>query len=246
MHKLGTMLLVAAWAVPGFGTETVESIEKRSAEQWAGIKSLTAETSLQGSRTYPTMRTQNANTGVYQHLKKGNKELFRQDIKSRQGTLLEGKTEENVVEESMIMVADGEVIRMYTESATQRLATKRTQAGSGIAIGGRELFDFMRKGASLRVLPDAKIDGQDAYAIEAAIDGGKFKTLYYISKDRGIMLQRVAITIKEDEETPSTVYTIKNIKTGVEIDPSIFVFEFPPGVEVKDQTVEAPPPPKKP
>lgn len=228
---------VGLTAVPCSAEETLESVEKKITEQWAKIKSLTAETKLETLRIRSDGRSAQDNRGQYAHLKADGKELFRHEVKTKlistQGNMAEK------IEESIVMCGDGKWLYSLAERDGQRQATKRDQLSSGIGIGGKAYLEYLHKNTVLTLGGDATVDGREVWVLEATPKGIGAKAVrskYYVSKELGMLLKRETLNISGSEPKPQTTYTVTNIKTDAELEPEKFVFQLPPGVELVDRT----------
>ena len=218
-----------------------QDAQDRIVEQWSKVKSMVANTMLDGTIEYPSNTIRNQKTGTYKYLRKDGMDLVRQDSQGTQTLALQAQKEVKTTTstELLIMVADGKYIYTLAEGEQSRIASKRDQAGAGVVIGGKELVETMRRNATLNLLGEDKVDDQEVYVFESLPTGknsGKYKTRYYVSKDRGLMIKREAIAINDGEEHITTTYFVRNPKFDVEIDPGLFELTFPEGVEVRDMT----------
>lgn len=236
--RLSVVVVVLAL---GCGTlraeETLADVEKQIIEKWSKIQSLSAETKMDGKRVFPVGTSETDSSGTYFHKKVDGKSLFRQVVTSHQVMRMENQPE-TVTDQTLTMVADGTYIYSLSETATVRQGSKSHQQGTSISVGGAELIEYMRDDAKLQLLPDGVIDGQAVWVIDAAQNrgGGRYKTRYYISKEHGMFLRRVSLTVDGTDEVPSTTLSLTNVKIGVDIPDDQFVLEFPPGVEINDRT----------
>ena len=221
--------------------ETLESLELQVTRRWATVQTLSASTRLESERKYPDRNIKKSTTGTYVFFRDGEKELVRQDLETHQDldmTMGKDTPMQSIpTTEKKIIVSDGEKINMFTEGTRGNQGGRSLQAGSGLVIGGRSLFQTMFKDAELRILPDSRFEGREAWAVMAIQDRGYTKTSYLIDKEWGVLLQRVTYQAKDDQDIPATTYTISKIKVnGGDVTPEQFKFEFPAGMEIKDDT----------
>lgn len=221
--------------------ETLESLELQVTQRWKTVETLTATTRMESERKTLDRTVKKTTTGTYVFLRDGDKEMVRQELETYQDLeMTMGKdtpTQSIATSEKKIMVSDGEKIKMLSESTRGTKAAKTLQAGSGLVIGGRSLFQTMFKGAELQILPDSRFEGREAWVVQAVMDKGYTKTSYLIDKEWGVLLQRVTYQGKDMEDIPATTYTISQLKVNArDVTPEQFKFEFPPGMEVKDET----------
>jgi outer membrane lipoprotein-sorting protein len=132
---------------------------------------------------------------------------------------------------------------MYTISDVggQKMAMKMKpspEMAGADPLNSESAFKAMGKDFNLKVLPDAAVDGKDAWVIEATPKDSKnaemmTKMVTYYDKKTGLPIKSVGYG--KDGKVVNTM-TISDIKTNADIPADRFVFKAPPGVEVMDMT----------
>jgi len=238
---LGLVVWAGAGATVSHAEETLESLELKVTRSWAKVQTMSATTRLESERTYKDRNYKKTTTGTYYFLREGDKELVRQDLETNQDlemTMGQDAPMKSIpTTEKKVIASDGEKISTFSEGPYGQRGGKSFQAGSGLVIGGRSLFVTMFKGAQLQILPDSRVEGREAWAIQAIADRGFTKTSYLIDKEWGVLLQRVTYQAKDDQDLPATTYTVSNIKVNAgDVTSEKVKFEFPPGMEIEDAT----------
>jgi len=224
--------------------ETIQTIEVKAKENWLKVKTLSATTRLESERIYPDRNIKKLTTGSYYFMRDDEgRELVRQELETTQDTeMTMGKDKPMTTipnHEKRIMVSDGRTIKSLAEGTRGSQAAIMFHKGSGLVIGGSQLFESIRKGAELQLLPDSRFEGREAWVIQAVLNKGYHRTTYLIDKEWGFLLQRIAFTAKDEDDVPATTYTVSNFKVNADdVVPAQFIYEFPPGMEVKDETKE--------
>lgn len=243
IRGLMTSLIFSAVLVTASpASETLESIEQKAKENWLKVKSLSATTRLESERIYPDRNIKKLTTGNYFFLRdEEGREMVRQELETNQDTEMTlGKDKPMTTipnSEKRTMVSDGRKVRMMSEGMRGNKAGIMFHKGSGIVIGGVQLFESIRKESEVQVLPDSRFEGREAWAVQAVQHKGYQKTTYLIDKEWGFLLQRVAYSAKDADDVPATTYTISKFQVNAnDVVPGQFKFEFPPGMEVNDET----------
>jgi outer membrane lipoprotein-sorting protein len=169
--------------------------------------------------------------GTIEYLIQDGKELFRMDMTMKQsmgGQEMDG---------SMSTIADGQFVYAVTEMMGQKMAMKQKPDSFQGAVGGKQMFEDMKKSNELKLLPDEKVDGQATFVIEATPKSAGPRpyanSKMFFAKDSGIMVKMVGVDTGGNE-----VMTMKvsDVKRDPKIDADRFVFKAPEGVQVMDMT----------
>jgi outer membrane lipoprotein-sorting protein len=170
-------------------------------------------------------------------VKTDNAAMFRMETTTQMAQEFGGQKMET--SSKMLLVDDGEF--QYTlaeaEQMPQPYATKAKSDPSKANAGGKAMFDQMRKQYNLKLMPDATVDGQAVYVIEATMKTDTpspiTKFLLHFSKDSGIAVKMVGMD-PEGKTVQTTTYS--DIKLNAKISPDRFKFKAPDGVQVMDMT----------
>ena len=226
--RLATLVLsLLAVSSSAIAADTLESVEKKITEQWSKLKSLSAKTTMDMNMQGMSMKSE----GTIEYMTRDGKELFRMDMTMKQsmgGQEMDG---------SMYTIADGQFVYAVTEMMGQKMAMKQKPDAFQGAVGGKQMFEDMRKNNELKLLPDEKVDGQGTFVIEAKPKPTGPKpyshSKMFFAKDTGIMVKMVGVGADGQE-----VMTMKvsDVKRDAKIDADRFVFKAPDGVQVMDMT----------
>lgn len=223
MIVLATSLLAKA--------DTVKEVQEKIIAAAKKVKSATGDISLTTDMSHQGMTMKMVGSGTMAYMIKGDKYFSRQEmnIKTEMG---EGMP---TMEQSMLTIADGEFYYTLSEQMGQKMATKTEIDPKSMAVPTKESFEVMAESATLKVLPDATVDGRNAWVIEATPKqgGAEGKTITYYDQDTGLMIKMVMM---KPDGTPMTTMKATNIKTNVDIAADKFEFNVPEGVTVQDMT----------
>lgn len=229
----------ASWAQdtpPPAAAPELRVIEKEVAERWKNLPAFRAKLTLDIDLQASIGSAQHGTEGAFIHKKINGKDNYRQDLTTRHFSAADGA----IVSESITSVADGTYLHSLNEKDGLFRGTKRMQKNSGIELGGQSLFDYMDDNYVLAALPDGDVDGHPAWVIEGTGITGRLKrkTVFYISKEWGLLLKREVKSLRPDAPNPDSLLTIFDVDTQSAVDDSLFVFQTPPGVRIKDKTRE--------
>ena len=220
---------------------SMESVEHAILERWGSWKSLTADITMDVDVFRGPYHTVNTSIGEIRYLRKDDKQLFRMDLYSDQKHSMDGKEMMTNVE-SITRIADGTFFYTLTDSQGQRAAIKENLTPMHVAIDSRAVFERLHRVNELRLLPDEEIDGEKVYVVEAmpkrAGRGGPRKTVRYFSQSNGVMLKRIAYNA---EGVATSTLQLSKLKLNPEVDPKVFEFELPEGVNLTDRSTGATP-----
>ncbi len=236
------MVLVAGCAMAARAAETLESVEKKIAEEVGKYKTLQYSMHMVSDMALgEQMSTKTSSDGQTQAMRKGDKVLSRMDSKSRMTTKM-GDQPPQTQEVSSLMVNDGEYMYTLTEAAGQKMAhkSKPDPKMAGVdPLDTKKSFDTMRKDYNLKLLPDQAVDGKDCWVIEATPKDTKDpnmpigRTVSFYEKKTGLPVK--SVSYDKAGKVASTM-TISDVKVNADIAAERFVFKAPPGVEVMDMT----------
>ncbi len=231
------VVVVLACVLSARAAETLESLQKKIGEQTSKYKTL--QYNVQMVSEGMGMPGKSTSEGQFQAMRKGDKSLSRMETKSRM-TFKVGD-QEQTQEYSSTMINDGEFVYTVSDAAGQKMAMKMKpdskMAGSD-PLNSEAAFKAMTKDFNVKVLPDATVDGKDAWVLEATPkdkSGGNPMSRMVTSYDKKTGLPLKSVGYDKDGKVLNTM-TISNVKTNADIPAERFVFKAPPGVEVMDMT----------
>lgn len=241
MRRVGlvSVLVVLASTVVA-SAETLESVEKKIAQLADKCRSveMTSRETAEMSGNGITMVT--VTDSRFQCVRKGGaKVLARQESKVKR-TIKMAKQRDQTEEGTTLVICDGQFIYVLTHAEDQQTATKSSANDQSDMnpLDAKASFERLHKQYSLKLLPDAAVDGKDAYVIEAS--GGKkdapelfARVVTYFDKKTGLPLKSVCY-----DKSGKTLQTlvVSDIKSNIDIPQDRFVFKAPAGVQVLDMT----------
>ena len=207
--------------------EKLAALEKDLSKAWDRLKSMTADIEMNVLMAGTSTKMK----GAVEFVNKPDKELFRMTMTMESnmgGQKIEGKA---------ITIYDGEFIYIVNEMMGQKMAAKQKPGAIAQTPAGKHMFESLKENNELKVLPSEKVDGKDAFVIEAVPKGTLpqpvVRMKMFLVKENGIMVKMLGYD-NAGSEVMTIVYN--NIKINPKIDESRFVFKAPDGVQVMDMT----------
>ncbi len=225
-----TLLALAVLSMLGRGVqaqEALDSVEKKVAEAWSRVKSLSAKAVTDTNFENQPIKT----FGILEYMNDGGRELARVEV------TMQRKLPDRTAEVKTAMIYDGTFMYTVTDHGGPKAAAKQSPNNLNIAPGGRRFFSVLKQKNVLRVLPDEKVDGEDMFVIEARPHVPDPQAanliLFYMSKSTG--LRRKAIGTDADGKVVfSSEYTEIKLDGLTSADRS--KFEPPSDLDVIDAT----------
>jgi hypothetical protein len=119
------------------------------------------------------------------------------------------------------------------------MAVKMKQDPAHTNATGKAMFEQLQKDRNLKLLPDEKIGGKDAYVIQSTPkkpqDGTTEKHTYYFDKQSGVLVQSVSES-KSEQSKSNVTFTLTEMKLNPDLKPELFEFKLPDGVQLMDMT----------
>jgi len=220
--------------------DAIEDVQKKLIESHAKLKSYSCKTKMtQNLDMGQGNKTQSDYAGTIEWMRKGEKVVFRMEMK---GTAVQNfGGQENKSEMNATMVCDGDVFYTLATQMGQTMATKQ-KPDQSIAGDPKKLIDDIVSKHTVKVLPDDKVDGEACVVFEATpkdpADAAMIaKTVMYFRKDIGINVKTIGVN-KEGKEVFSN--TCSEMKINPDLAADRFVFKAPEGVQVMDMTGSQP------
>lgn len=227
------VLLALAIAGPAVA-EDLDAIEKKVVEQLDKIKSLTSRMTMTQDVKDENMSNKMRSEGTFEFMRKGDKSLFRTDMKMTGETAMKG-AEPQKLDGQMQLISDGDLTYIYNEQGPMKMAYK-SKADKNMNLVDKDMFKRLKEDHDLKVAADANVDGKSCYVVEATPKkqaGPMTKMVYYLQKDSGLTVK----TVGQDKDGKDLVVTqMSDIKLNVDIPADRFVFKAPEGVTVMDMT----------
>lgn len=212
--------------------DTVEDVEKHVAQKWAKTTTFSADMVMTIRGAGPTPLK---STGSIKILNDEGVE------KKWMSMAFDGGAPSQLGPIQQTVIFDGEFAWTIRKAPDGRqiVAKQRPDAMEGTP-GGKDTFAQLREAFELKLLPDASVNGDSAFVIEATpkkLTGrGITKFHFYIVKESGILSKTVGFNA-QDDEVNEIVFT--NVKVNPELDPALFVAKFDPETKILDMTKQA-------
>ena len=207
--------------------EKLAAIEKELSKVWDKLKSMTADMEMNVAMAGTSTKLK----GTVEFVNKPDRELFRMEM------TMETDFGGQKMEGSSTTVYDGAFVYVVTDMMGQKTAVKQKPGAIAQSPAGKHMFKGLMERNELKVLPSEKVDGKDAFVIEAVPKGTGSQPVarmkIFLVKENGIMVKMLGYD-SAGSEFMTTVYS--NIKINPKIDESRFVFKAPDGVQVVDMT----------
>lgn len=203
------------------------AVEKELSKAWDKLKSMTANMEMNMVMSGNSTKM----SGTIEFVNNPDKEFFRMDMAMESnmgGQKIEGKA---------TTIYDGEFVYVVNEMMGQTMAIKQKPGAIAQTPAGKHMFEGLKDANDLKVLPSEKIDGKDAFVLEATPKGTAPQPVsrmkLYLVKENGIMVKLLGY---DTAGTEVMTITYSDIKINPKIDTSRFVFKAPDGVQVMDMT----------
>lgn len=206
--------------------ETIEEAAKKIVEASDKTKSFSAKSKLVTEMKQPGFSMTSTNEGTTEMLRKGDVFMVRMENKGVTQTDAGGNVSKQ--ETSVLMVNDGAFNYTLSDAAGMKSATKMK-----VEKPEKDPLKVWRDTATLKLLPDATVEGLSTWVIEATpkVAEGQGKSVMYFHKDSGQLVKMVS---NGPDGKPVSTMTFTDIKINPDISPDRFVFKAPAGVEVQD------------
>lgn len=227
-------LLWIALTVPCvIGADTLEQVEQRLIETVGRHRNwcyrYEHENILDGTRWWERME------GIVEYERiPGGGYLYRMERRF-QSYKKDDAGKEHRIEGEFIAVCDGKHIYNYQDVGGERRVLRFSLDAFPNPCDYRTMFAAQRQENTLRLLPDAVVDGQPVYVIESIPldrrNTGAARTVWYFAKQNGLTVRNVTEDILGN---PTQTAIASDIRIDVDIPRSRFEFQPPAGVEIQD------------
>jgi outer membrane lipoprotein-sorting protein len=238
---LATTLLTTPLAMAA----TLDEIEQRVAETWAGVTSFTADMTMDIRVPVGIGRMKSEAEGRIELVSTKDSRLIRMSMTNRIGKSVFMK---DGLRQDILTVFDGE--HEYTEMTAfgKTQVTKRLpkQDDDNDPAGGEAIFDRLREQGDVTYAGESEFDGKPVWMIDvdnirSKEERGKAPDIkrmrVYVAQDSGLQV-RIEAFDKKDRRLMEMRYT--NVELNPAIDPSRFEYTPPPGAEITDETGSKP------
>ncbi|MBI5864363.1 MAG: hypothetical protein HZB38_07635 [Planctomycetes bacterium] len=218
--------------------ESVDDVVKKLDDAHKKLTSCSMKIKMEQNMDMGEIKSKTEMQGTFEFIRKDGKELSRMEMEMRSST--QGGGMDQKIGVKSFAITDGEFAWNFTEFTDgpmkgQKSAAKdkNTQTMVSSAAALKEMSD-------LKLMPDAKVEGQDCYVIEGAMKQmPTMKQVSYFRKNDGLAAK--VVSFMGEKETGTT--TMSDIKTNETIAADRFVWKTPEGVELQDNTKKPAPAP---
>lgn len=229
MTRMIAMVAVLAMAWPATA-ETLESVEKRLVEAFSKHKSVVADMTVQ-MVTGGTMEGELL--GKFEYVNTDGKERTRQDL------IMQMQIGGQTATQEMQSLFDGKYHYSFMEMGGQQIVRKQMRDSLQGRIGGKSMFEGMRKEYKIELLPKAVVDGKETVVIQTTRLRPDPQTPYkfklFFNEKLGVIVR-----LRGENDTGQAIMTgtFTNVKIGVKLDPKRFEFVLPENAQLIDMTVK--------
>ena len=236
---LGLTAAILGFTATAYGAETLESVEKKIADQFTKYKTLRLKqkSTSEMQTDQIKMKVTSESTSEYAR-RPANKWASRIEAKMKTVRKV-GDQKEEKEDSSMLSVYDGQFAYTLTEVPNYKSAvrSKPDPKHNMNPLDGKALLDLMHKDYNCKLLPDETLDGKDAYVIEATAKkpseapGVPVRFVSWYEKKTGVAIKTVTYD-KAGKAVSTTITTA--VEPDADIPADRFVFKTPPGVKLAD------------
>ncbi len=212
--------------------ESLESVAKQLEGVGGKLKSMSAKQLVEVNSDSGDLKMESHTSGKYEYVRKGEETLWRLESETSSVTTVAGNKVK--MDQKATMICDGKFIYSISETMGQKTAMKNAAPKNDTSVAGKGFFDTLKKDNTLKLLPDDKVGGKEAFVIEAVpkskgpeVSIGRMH--YFLLKDCGIVAKTVMF---DTSGKPMTTVTMSDLKINPEI--SGERFKAPQGVQFMD------------
>lgn len=242
LRTLALLSICGVAATAQADEKALKDLEKKISEAWQKHNSMTADMkiSIENSAMGQTMK--GTGKGKLYYMRKDGKEMMHLTNDTAMDMSFGGQSQK--MTSKLLMVSDGTHTWQYAQNEMgsgmppQKSVTKMKAEQNSFSPAG--FFEQTAKSSKLEIVADEKINGMDCYTVKATpkepnpMTPGMYTKVHFSKKD-GAMVKQVTYN-GEGKAIQSTEFT--NIKFDEKLDPKLFTFEAPEGVQVNDMTGE--------
>lgn len=229
--------VVLSCAAPAMA-ETLDEVKKKIHDKVSSYKSLEYKGYATTDFNSPQFSSKTTTEISAQYVRQGDKILGRTESKVNSEQKMGDQATKSAVQ--ITSISDGQFDYTIqdtdgTKTATKSKAAMTKELNPFNTLG---MFKTMEESYDVKILADETVDGKPAWVFEmkpkdpaAAATMGR--TISYYDKETGISTKS---TTYDPAGKPMSTFITKDIKINSNINPDLFVFKAPPGVEVMDTT----------
>lgn len=210
--------------------ESLDQVLQDLAAKWKKIDSLKAEMKMVAKEKNAAQNLNYGGYGDYYCLKVNGKLLIRRDMVN---TILPGPGKALSERKSTIITQEDVSYFLGVDGDSTFANKTKTDADEIVRLGGRALFDQLKRLYELKLQPDTEIEGEAIKVISGKPRRGRGRAAFLFSRDAGVMLQ---MTMESESGESSRTVSFSRIELNPSLEPSFFEFNPPPGVQVYDMT----------
>lgn len=216
--------------------ETADDVMKKIAEQTKKHKTIQYKMKQNSKIEQMGQGSTTETVGDYKYLRKDDKVYVHADMTTKMDAGMMKTSSKSK------MVVDGEFMWVHTDSMTEVNGQKMPQESVMKNKISDKLLDPASmdgmKNYNLKLLPEEKIDGKDAWVIEgtpkdATMKSQQGRMVSWFDKKTGLPIKMVGYTPAGKEMSTTT---FSDVKIDEKLSPELFTFTPPAGVQVMDMT----------
>ncbi len=216
--------------------ETAEDVMKKIAERTKKHKTIQYKMKQTSKLDHMGQGSTTETVGDYKYLRKDDKTFVHADMTTKMDAGMMKTSSKSK------MVVDGEFMWVHTDSVTEVNGQKMPQESVMKNKIDNKLLDPASmegmKNYELKLLPEEKVDGKDAWVIEGTPKDATMKTqqgrvVSWYDQKTGLPIKMIGYT--PDGKEMSTT-TFSDVKVDEKLSSELFTFEPPAGVQVMDMT----------
>ena len=232
-------LVVAVLIQPVYAAETLASVEQKISKQWTGVSTLSATMDMHAKVHHSLLGVDLKVNGPLHMQKVGETKIkYRAEMDGRAVVkplyLLRIKT-------NVLTVSDGDIVYSQRTSG-EKTSVSKARAGHKAETapgGGAGKFTAMKKRYDLKLLKNKRFDGRKVYVIEGKPKAGVEKAYDKMERIEMYFDQETGLQVRSalyGKRKLITEVTLTDLKVNPKLNPAIFKYIPPEGIEVEDKT----------
>ncbi len=233
------VLSLAIFAAPAARGESLDDVKKAIASKYKDYKTLQYKSRTTSNMEYGEGMSMKSETDMTLHYQRKDEKTIQSRMEMKSKSVQKTGDNEVKMDTTMLVVSDGQFVWTLSDYAGTKTATKaKVDPVQQDVFDQDKFFKQQEEMYSLKLLPDATVDGKPCYVIEMTpkqemIKQSISKMLQYYDKKTGVALKSITYDAKGKE---SGTMVVTDLKVDESIPADKFQFKAPAGVEVVDQT----------
>lgn len=228
-----------------------EAVQKKILNEWRKAGAVTAKFKAIVEIAQPPANSTMNLEGTYEYLRKGDQKLFRLDAHEHTVTRMGGQ--EFPANQDVTIWWDNTFCHSFCRMKDSQAAFKMWGTGQDKhRMDVEDLFAIFSPDFTFSLLPEktdvvkrtyAEIDGKKVWCVQALAKNPEspiVRGLLHFSQEGGVPMR---LEWFDKDNLPLQQFMASDVKINVDVDPKRFVVVIPPDVELRDKTVDKPPPP---